>query len=189
MKKLILLLIGITTCAIVNAQSKIDIDTLRLNGKVMGITTTNWYAYEGDKMPSFEIISECGKTLKSEDLKGKTVVISFWINTCVPCMKELNRVGPEIIDQYPSDDFVFLAIGASENLETTKWFHEKSKATFDLYYDPSGTVMRKFADNGCPKVFVIDANGVICVAEAGYSPENFDTLKVKIRNIYNKVKK
>lgn len=164
---------------------KIHNDIIYKDKKIWGRTVTRWNTYEGKQMPAFNVTSETMKSLASSSLKGKTVVISFWISSCGPCMKELRRVGPEIIDKYPADKFVFLAIGANETAETAKKFHIRSGATFDLYFDKAGTVMPKFADNGCPKVFVIDSNGIVRYAESGYNPAKFDKLKAKIKEVFD----
>ena len=92
-----------------------------------------------------------GKKIKSKDLKGKTVVISFWISTCVPCRRELDRIGAELVDKYPSDKFECLAIGVGESAKSAKKFQELAGIPFPLCYDRFSTIFPKFADNGFPK--------------------------------------
>lgn len=214
MKKFILFLVATFSIAMAHAQRTEHTDTLTIGGKQMVVTTisttafandckvvidsiytdgnflsysqTNWFAYEGKPMPDFEIISASGKQLKLSELKGKTIVISFWISTCGPCRKELGRVGDEIISQYPADKFVFLAVGAGANTEAAKEFRERSNATFELYCDSTNSMFPKFADNGFPKIFVIDSNGIVRFTEEGYSKKKFETLKAQIKAVYNK---
>lgn len=161
------------------------IESVYTDGKSLGYTQTNWFAYEGKPMPDFEIISASGKSLKSSDLKGKTIVISFWISTCGPCRKELGRVGDEIISQYPADKFTFLAVGAGADTEAAKKFRESSNATFELYCDPTNSMFPKFADNGFPKTFVVDSKGIVRFTEAGYNNKKFETLKAQIKAVYD----
>lgn len=177
MKKIISAALLIFITIALSAQRKVVRDTLFVNGKPIGCTITNWYCIEGDKCPSFTVFDENGKKIVSKDLLGKTVVISFWINTCAPCRKELSRVGPELIDKYSPDEFAFIAIGSGETAESAKAFRLRSTATFPLCYDETGDVVRKFADNGFPKLFVVDSKGIVRMTEQGYSEEKFSHLK------------
>lgn len=72
---------------------KIYNDIIYKDKKIWGRTETRWSTYEGKKMPAFNIMSEAMKPLASSSLKGKTVVISFWISSCGPCMKEFAPCG------------------------------------------------------------------------------------------------
>ncbi len=186
MRRIVLLALLISLSSNLLAQRLVERDTIYLNGSPAAVSITNWYCIEGDRCPSFVVNDENGKIIKSDDLRGKTVVISFWISTCGPCRKELGRVGPEIIDLYSPDEFCFLAIGSGETAESAKWFREQSKATFPLCYDKSGDVFTKFADNGFPKVFVIDADGIIRLKEHGYSDSKFAHLKKVVEDLMRK---
>lgn len=165
---------------------KVVTDSVYTDGNLLCFSRTNWFAYEGKPMPDFEIVSASGQRLKSSELKGKTIVISFWIPSCGPCRKELGRVGDEIISQYPADKFVFLAVGAGANTEDAKAFRERSNATFELYCDPTNSMYPKFADNGFPKVFVVDSKGIVRFTESGYNKKKFETLKEQIKTVFNK---
>ncbi len=177
MKKILLPFFAILITTSLFAQRQVQRDTIFMNGTPLGVPVTNWYCIEGDECPQFIVNDENGKEINSEDLRGKTVVVSFWISTCKPCLKELGRVGPEMIDVYPSDKFAFIAIGDGETAESAKSFRSRSNATFPLCYDESGEVFKKFADNGYPKLFVIDKNGIVRLKEKGYNDEKFSHLK------------
>lgn len=183
MKKILLGIALVLLSATASAQHRVERDTLRINGKAIGVTVTNWYCIEGDECPEFTVYKENGEPLRRCDLSGKTAVISFWITTCGPCRRELNRVGPELVDIYSSDEFVFVAIGSGEDAESVKKFRELSGATFPLCYDPSGEVFHLFADNGFPKLFVVDKNGIIRMVEKGYSEDKFNHLKETVRQL------
>lgn len=172
-----------------SAQRRVQVDTLIYKGQIMGYTTTNWYCIEGDKCPSFAVKNDKGHMITNKDIKGKVVVISFWISTCGPCLKELSRVGPEIIDQYSLEDFLFLAIGSGETAESAKRFRQLSEATFPLCYDPTGAVFKKFADNGFPKLFVVDADGIVRMVAEGYNAQKFNALKQMVAKLISKKKK
>lgn len=183
MRKILLLFVLMMVGTSLFAQRRVQKDTLRIGGKAVGFMVTNWYCIEGDKCPDFTVYDENGQTIHSRDLRGKTTVISFWIPTCGPCRKELQRVGPELVDVYSSDEFAFLAIGSGVDAADVKKFRELSKATFPLCYDPTNKVFDKFADNGFPKLFVVDKKGIVRMVEKGYNDDKFNHLKDVVKKL------
>ncbi len=183
MKKLLLFVLSAALAAPLFAQRRVQRDTVRIGGKPVGVTVTNWYCIEGDELPAFTVRDQNGKTIRSADLRGKTVVVSFWIGSCAPCLKELGRVGPEIVDRYSPDEFAFIAIGSGETAESAARFGELAGATFPLCYDASGEVFGRFADNGFPKLFVADAGGTVRMVEQGYDDAKFARLEQTVAGL------
>lgn len=192
MKNLVLVLVAICCMSSqLTAQQKkirsVKTDTLNFNGRTMVAQRIHYDMVEvGDIVPGFEIMSESGKTLNIKDLRGKTVVVNFWNKTCGPCRKELKRVKQELIDVHESDDFVFLAIGNGESVETAQKFRKTTELDFEIYADPSKEVYAKFAENrGHPLNYVINPQGKIVLIEDGYNEEKFTELKNKIAETIN----
>ena len=183
MRIILLLFVLMMTGTSLFAQRRVQTDTLKIRGKVIGYTVTNWYCIEGDKCPDFTVYDENGRTIRSRDLRGRTTVISFWISSCGPCRKELNRVGPELVDVYSPDEFAFLAIGSGVDAADAKKFRELCGATFPLCYDPTNKVFDKFADNGFPKLFVVDKKGIVRMVEKGYNEDKFNHLKRVVKEL------
>ena len=183
MRNILLLFVLMMAGTSLFAQRRVQTDTLKIRGKVVGYTVTNWYCIEGDKCPDFTVYDENGRTIRSRDLRGKTTVISFWIPSCGPCRKELQRVGPELVDVYSPDEFAFLAIGSGMEAADAKKIRELSKATFPLCYDSTNKVFGKFADNGFPKLFVVDKEGIVQMVEEGYNDDKFNHLKDVVKKL------
>ena len=189
MKKIFLWAVLMTVGTSLFAQRRVQTDTLKIRGRAVGYTVTKWYCIEGDKCPDFTVYDENGQTIRNRDLRGKTTVISFWIPSCGPCRKELHRVGPELVDVYAPDEFAFLAIGSGEDAAGAKKFRELSQATFPLCYDSTGKVFNRFADNGFPKFFVVDKDGIVRMVEAGYNDEKFNHLKEVVKQLVEEGRK
>ncbi len=61
-----------------------------------------------ENMPEFVLKGKNG-VIKSEDLKGKVVMVNFFATWCPPCRKELPHVQKEIWDKYKGNkDFKLL---------------------------------------------------------------------------------
>lgn len=180
MKKLFLMTILLAGCATSGLcrhpePRSVRIDTLRI-GSVLAYVYDTLYVAAGEAAPEFRIVSEDGRELRSTELRGKTVVLNFWITTCGPCRRELKRVREELIDRFPAEEFAFLAVGAGETAETAAQFRERTGLDFPLWYDPGYAAFSLFSSRGCPRNYVIDPEGRIVLAEKGYDDEKFARL-------------
>lgn len=121
-----------------------------------------------------------GTTLKSDDLRGKVVLLNFWATWCPPCRNEFTRVQKDIVDRYAGKDFVFIALSRGEEKQTVKDFMDKMGYTFPVGLDADQTVYRLFAENYIPRNFVIDKSGVVQMATIGYTPAEFEEMLEQI---------
>lgn len=133
------------------------------------------YVAEGEPAPKFEVYCENGEKITLAELKGKTVILNFWITTCGPCRKELKRVKAEIIDRF-KEKVVFLAVGAAETERSAIAFRESTGLDFPVYYDPESKTFEKFSNSGCPRNYIIDKDGIVRYIEMGYNDEKFADL-------------
>lgn len=66
-----------------------------------------------DKLPVFSMTALNGKTYKSTDFKGKTILLNFWASWCPPCVQEF----PQLLEQaaaYP-DKLVLIAVSSDQD--------------------------------------------------------------------------
>ena len=71
--------------------------------------------WEGKSLPSFELRSFDGSTIRSADLRGKSTLIYFWFTGCPPC----ERIAPILGDlerRYRASDFQIVGLNADEVL-------------------------------------------------------------------------
>ena len=118
----------------------------------------------GGTAPDFEWNAPTGKTEKLSDLRGKTVVITFWATWCEPCRAEM----PAMQRVARSTDAVFLAVDLLEDGAKVRSFMD-SLALDRLapLLDLDGNVTRRYAVLELPQTFFIDPQGVIRHIERG----------------------
>jgi len=97
----------------------------------------------GDKVPSFKLKNQDGKTISSSDLKGKPVVLYFYPkDNTSGCTKEACNFR----DEYPKfGKMKAEIIGISaDSVESHKKFIEKYKLPFNLLSDEKKEVVEKY---------------------------------------------
>jgi len=114
---------------------------------------------EGAQMPQFTVTALDGKTIKSADLKGKVIVLSFWFIGCPACMEmepKLNAFKAKFADR---PDVVFLAMTPDPATSVKKYL---AKAKFDYVQGVDAkAAMEPFVYGVYPKNIVIDRTGKI----------------------------
>lgn len=123
------------------------------------------YAGANRRMPSFSLPDMHGKTVTSESLRGKVVVLNFWTKTCGPCLEEM----PEIVDLTKilrdRSDVAVVAVstddGPDDVRDTLKsLLHDEPP--FTILFDPESSVVAgKFGTHLFPETWIVDRRGVI----------------------------
>jgi peroxiredoxin len=168
MKKLLLLIFAITL--IQTAFGQADKDSTNL-------------LEMGSEMPEFSVVTLDGKSISSDDLYGKVVLINFFATWCVPCNLELPLVEKEIWAKYKdNEDFVLLIIDREEKAGVVKAFIEKKKWTMPFCLDEKMEVYSKFATKYIPRNYLFDKESSLVLKSNGFNKEDLGVLKTEIEN-------
>lgn len=136
-----------------------------------------------DPVPNFEFEKSPGKTMNITDLKGKTLLITFFATWCGPCCKELPHIQSEIYNKYKKNpNFEVLIVGREHNWDEVTKFKESNKFSMPFYPDPDRKVYSKFAGQYIPRNFVVSAEGKILYSSIGFAENDFKKLKEVIDN-------
>lgn len=96
-----------------------------------------------DALPEFESQNQDGKTISSNDFKGKKVVIFFYPKANTPgCTAEACDINDNL-KQLKDAGFEILGISA-DSVEKQKKFHEKFSFKYDLLADENHEILKKF---------------------------------------------
>ncbi len=171
MKKIFAILMMALACS-VSAQTPDEIATtlVKLN----------------ETVPDFKFTDEGGKTVSITELRGKTVMITFFATWCGPCRSELPHIQSEIYNQYKDNSkFRLLIFGREHTAKEVAEFKAGQSFTMPFYADKDRSVYGLFAKQFIPRNFLIDTNGKIIFSSVGFAEKDFSALKELIAKKLN----
>ena len=148
---------------------------------------------EGDKVPSFELLNEEGKKVKSSDFKGKKHVIYFYPKDFTPgCTTEADEFSKEH-NKFKKEGIEIIGV-SPDDTDSHKKFCEKMKITYTLLADTEKELSKKFGVWGKKQfmgreymgvnrsTFLVDEKGKIFkvfpkVKPAGHAKEVLESFK------------
>lgn len=133
------------------------------------------HAHDGDVLhllqdpieaPPFTVTDLDGKTIRSEDLRGKVVLVNFWATWCPPCRAEI----PDLVKLQDKhrDKLVILGISEDEvGPDAVKQFAAEQKMNYPIVM-ATPELRKGFAGVAAlPTTFVIDPEGRIQMRHEG----------------------
>ncbi|GEM_PF-1315464 len=127
----------------------------------------------GDEAPDFTLKTHDGKELTLSRLEGERgAVLVFFATTCPTCMAEVPHV-KEFVEETRDRDVLVYGVDLGESEETVKRFVRDREVNYRVLLDSKGVAKRAYGVWAIPRVFGIDAAGV--VRYKGYTiPRNTD---------------
>jgi len=112
--------------------------------------------------PDFTVKLLDGSTFKLSEQRGKVVVLYFWANWCLPCVKSipwLKDVNSNYAKQY-GDKYIMLSLSMSEGEAQTRTTVDHHKLTWpNAHIGMDSAIQAAYGVNGAPYYFVIDQQG------------------------------
>jgi thiol-disulfide isomerase/thioredoxin len=128
------------------------------------VTTPSIAGYEvglkpGSLAPDFEFSDFEGRRQRLSDYRGRAVAINFWASWCGPCEAEMPDLA-QALRRYPT--LAIIGMNNGESYRTAQRFLEKVQVELTAFgFDPQQAVVRRYAVDGMPTTYFIDANGIV----------------------------
>lgn len=122
-------------------------------------------------VPSWELEDLRGDTVRSSDLKGQVVVISFWATWCVPCKQELSML-QKLYEEHRGAGFTVIAVATDgpETFAKIRGTVKKHNWKFPVLPDREGRVAAALNPRGTtPYTMFIDRRGLLAYDHEGFS--------------------
>lgn len=115
----------------------------------------------GRAMPEIAGSDSDERAFKLSDYRGKVVVLAFWSETCVPCMKMVPHERA-LVKRLTGKPFALVGINLNETRDGLKRCEERLPITWRSFFDGSdGPIQRQHNLQKLPTSYVLDAKGVI----------------------------
>lgn len=129
-------------------------------------------------VPDFTFEKTLEKKQSISDLKGKTVLVTFFATWCGPCRKELPHIQSDIYNKYKNNpDFELLIFGREHSWDEVSKFRKDNQFTMPFYPDVERKIYSKFATQFIPRNFVISPEGKVIFSSIGFEEKDFNELK------------
>ena len=127
--------------------------------------------------PAFRLpqLQDAGKSLGTDDLKGKVWILNVWASWCVACLEE----HPILVEFSKQNVLPMYGLNYKDRREDAlKWLAEHGNPYTLSMEDSDGRVGIDYGVYGVPETYVIDRNGIIRYKRIG--PVTVPILKEKI---------
>ncbi|WP_312398641.1 TlpA disulfide reductase family protein [Chryseobacterium sp.] len=116
-----------------------------------------------------------GKSISTQDFRGKVVFINFWASWCPPCRAEFPSI-QKMYEKYKDNQNVeFLTINLDDDVNAGKKFLEKNKYSIPFWVS-NGNIPQEIYNGSLPTTVILDKNGKIRLKHTGmadYSKDSF----------------
>jgi len=123
-------------------------------------------ALAASKAPTFELPGDDG-TISLENYRDKVVYVDFWASWCVPCKHSFPWLN-QMQERYGNNGLKVIAINLDKNKAHAAKFLERVPASFDIAYDPEGSVAEAYSLKVMPSSYLIDRQGNLIHAHKGF---------------------
>lgn len=131
-----------------------------------------------ERAPAFTLEDWQGRPVSLDSLRGKVVCLDFWASWCATCMQALPALDA-IARRHQSAGLAVLAINIDEDRSKADRFlaARLPDPSVTLLRDPGGRLFARYGADGMPALYLIDAAGVVRLAESGYSPDRLELVE------------
>lgn len=122
---------------------------------------------EGQKVPDFTLESFSGETYRSDDLRGKVVLVNFWASWCESCKPEARDLEQAWRDYQSRGDVIFLGIDYVDTRPEAMAYLEQFDITYPNGPDKGTKISQAFRIKGVPETYIINQSGEITHTQIG----------------------
>jgi peroxiredoxin/Cu/Ag efflux protein CusF len=117
--------------------------------------------------PDFSLPDLSGVPIRLSDLRGKVVVVNFWLMRCGPCRAEMPTLDA-LYRRYKDRGLEVLAVNLdTDTASAVQAFVHDTGVTFRVALDPSSSTAQIYPVLILPTTYLVDRAGNVVVQEVG----------------------
>lgn len=137
------------------------------------------------KAPAFQLPTK-DSPIQLSELRGKLVYIDFWASWCRPCKNSFPWM-ISIKEKFKHLPFEIIAINLDSNKALAEQFIQSQAINFPVAFDPQAKVAEKYAVEGMPSSYLIDAQGHMRIRYTGFWDKSKDEKEKAIYDLLQKI--
>jgi len=124
----------------------------------------------GSVAPDFSLPDLTGKTINLQKLKGKVVLLDFWMPWCEPCREEFPALDA-LYKKYRNNGLEIIGINLDDSETRLHEFLQKVPVSFTIVIDKKDRTRKSYSLEILPSAFIVGKDGVIRYVHIGYHKE------------------
>lgn len=111
--------------------------------------------------------------------EGKVVVLDFWASWCTPCRRSFPWWN-SMHARYADEGLVIIGVNLDNEQDLATAFLDEYPADFEIYYDTTKELARKFGVQAMPSTYIIGRDGEIYAKHFGFKVKKQDEYEAVI---------
>ena len=146
------------------------------------VATTDTSPAVGSYAPDFTLQTLDGSSINLSSLRGKNILINYWVTWCVPCIEEMPAL-QKLAQEYQGKNLVMLSINgiAQDDLAKVKDTVAEFGMTYPVVLDEGDAVFKSYWMGFMPTTVFVDSQGIIRHIKLGGADET--ELRAKIEQL------
>lgn len=141
------------------------------------------FAQVGQSATDWQYPTLKGDSIQLSDLKGKVILLDFWYQSCLPCVRAMPFL-EKMHNTYKDKGLVVLGLNPfDKKKESLAIFVEKHKLTYPTLLIDVKTASEGYKVWGYPHLFLINREGKIVFIKNGYHQSMNKSLEKEIRKV------
>ncbi|MFH2201571.1 MAG: TlpA disulfide reductase family protein [Elusimicrobiota bacterium] len=132
-----------------------------------------------DPAPSFQLKDLSGKTVRSEDLRGKVLLMDFWATYCDTCRASLPAL-QELHTAFAEKDLVVLGVSIDTYTGHLKQFAQETGMGYTVLQDSKLATSRAYGVRKVPETFLVGKDGVVRKKWISFGPQHAAQMRAEI---------
>lgn len=133
----------------------------------------------GKPAPALIATDATGHAVDLASYRGKVVYLDFWASWCGPCRKSFPWMN-SLAQRHAKAGLVVIGVNVDAQREAANEFLQSNPAKFNVVYDAKGESPQAYGVIGMPTSYIIDRDGVLRLAHAGFNDKSAAELEAAV---------